>query len=298
MRRRVQRGQGQRTAERRDGHAGEGPCRWPAARRGARRPASVGARDPGQEDGHRSVSPSRRRRSSRRTWPAPARPGRRAVDAVSAAVIFAAGRGDQPPLRAEAVVALAAGQARAGVADEVVQRVTVVGHLLGAVGPGDRAQVAGLRAAGSGHRAGGRHRRPGARARARAGGHVRAVLGPQVHRATRPIGQERPRRPAWVVITVPVVETRWPSCPRPGRSRRDAARRCRTPRPAPAATGTPSLTGIGSRASSEWTLFTVSSRAPGAVTRPRGSMPPRIICFMPELSTGGTPEGIGPHGVK
>src|SRR6185312_3691819 len=59
----------------------------------------------------------------------------------------AAAGGNQPPLRAEAAAALPAGHPRARVAGEVVQRVPVVRHLLGAVRTGDRAQVTGLRAA-------------------------------------------------------------------------------------------------------------------------------------------------------
>src|ERR1700734_2235799 len=43
------------------------------------------------------------------------------------------GRAHQPPLRAEAVAALAGGLPGGGVTGEEVQRVTVVGHLLGTV---------------------------------------------------------------------------------------------------------------------------------------------------------------------
>ena len=215
------------------------------------------------------VSPSRRRRSS---WPARTAPERcsgrgRGVSRGD----HRPGRAHQPPLRAEVVAALASGLARARVTHEVVQRVTVVGRLLGAVGPGDRAQVARLRTAGRGQRAGGRHRRPGLCARARAVGHVRGVLGPQVHRAARPIGQERPRRAG-------VGREH-----RPGRRGRSRAGRGRAGRgragglgdvlaallhaaaASTEAAGTASRTDFGRRASSEWILFIVSSWAGGAL---------------------------------
>ena len=217
-----------------------------------------------------NVSSSRRRRSSWPAWTAwTARAARCAGRGRGRGVgsgDHRPGRGHQPPLRAEVVAALASGLARGRVTDEVVQRVTVVGHLLGAVGPGDRAQVARLRAAGRGQRAGGRHRRPGRRARARAGGHVHGVLGPQVHRAARPIGQERPRRAGVGREHRPGRRRAEPSSPRPGPSwpgpRATCWRRCCTPpRPAPRPAGIASLTGFGSRASSEWIFFIVSSRA-------------------------------------
>ena len=89
--------------------------------------------------------------------------------------------------------ALAAGHPRAGVTGVVVQRVPVVGHLLGAVRPGDRAQVAGARTARGGHLAGGRHRWPGARARPSARGRVPGVLDPEVYGAARAVGEHTAR---------------------------------------------------------------------------------------------------------
>src|SRR5262249_39575596 len=58
----------------------------------------------------------------------------------SAARDRATGRCDQPPLGAEAVAALALDRALGLVSDEVIQRVTLVGHLLGAVRAGGGAE--------------------------------------------------------------------------------------------------------------------------------------------------------------
>ena len=113
---------------------------------------------------------------------------------LTEAVIFAAGRGDQPPLRAEAVAALAVGLARAGVAGEVVQRVTAVGHLLGAVRPGDRAQVSGLRTVGCGHACPWSSLEATPRRTPPSTWTCHAVRGPQVHGTSGRIGQERSRR--------------------------------------------------------------------------------------------------------
>src|SRR5580692_5187645 len=105
-----------------------------------------------------------------------------------------AGGGHQPPLGAEAVTALAAVGPRVAVADEVVQRVAVVGHLLGAVGLGDRAQVTRAGAAGRGHSAGRYDRRPRTGAGTRADRLVHGVLDPEVQRTSRRIRQERTSR--------------------------------------------------------------------------------------------------------
>src|SRR6202034_2722188 len=86
--------------------------------------------------GGHSVSAAVVRRRGRRTAPGSGE-GHRGGDART-------GRGDQPPLGAEAVAALPVVHAGPGVTREVVQRVAVVGDLLGAVGPGDRAEVAGV----------------------------------------------------------------------------------------------------------------------------------------------------------
>src|SRR3954447_2560215 len=83
------------------------------------------------------------------------------------------GRGDFMPYAAVDVDAVAPGLARGGVGGIGVQRVPVVGGLLGAIGPGDRAERAGDALPG-GRRTG--HRRPDLRAgpgALRRGGRVR-----------------------------------------------------------------------------------------------------------------------------
>ena len=215
-----------------------------------------------------NVSSSRRRRSS---CPASAG-GVAGAGAVRRGRGRGVGSGDlcargghQPPLRAEVVAALAVSLPGGGVTDEVVQRVTVVGHLLSAVGPGDRAQVARLRAPGGGQRAGRRHRRPGRRARPEQADMFMPSLAHRYTVSPRPVGQERPRR-------ADMGGDHRPGRRRAGRAPRGRGRagRRRGRRGGGAAhavassaeaSGITSLTGSGTLASSERIIFIVSSRA-------------------------------------
>src|ERR1700733_9047610 len=96
-----------------------------------------------------------------------------------------AGRRDQPPLGAEAVASLARGAARGLIRDEVVQRVALVGHLFGAVGPRRRPEIGRVDAR-SGHGlALCPHRGPRLGAGARAVGLVAGVRDPQVDGTAR-----------------------------------------------------------------------------------------------------------------
>src|SRR6478752_10709551 len=91
--------------------------------------------------------------------------------------------GDHVPLGAEGVEALAlGGPALAGVADERVERVLVVGHLGRAVGALDRPEQGGLRARAGLGRTLGQQGRPVLGAGARAGALAALVLLEQVER--------------------------------------------------------------------------------------------------------------------
>src|SRR5580692_11112305 len=89
-------------------------------------------------------------------------------------------RGHQPPLGAERVAALTARAAGALVGDEVIQRMTLVGHLFGAVRAHRRAQIGRGNARAGGRVALGEERGPYARARSRAARLVAGVGHPEV----------------------------------------------------------------------------------------------------------------------
>ena len=89
-----------------------------------------------------------------------------------------------------------------------------------------------------------------------------------------PAVRNAPAEPAWVVITVPVVDA-LAELPAAGAElgEEEAAALLHAVASSAEASGIPSLTGIGILASSEWIIFIVSSRAamsaaPGCVAQP------------------------------
>jgi hypothetical protein len=89
-----------------------------------------------------------------------------------------------------------------------------------------------------------------------------------------------PPEPAWVVITVPVADA-LAELPAAGAEPGEAvAALLHAAASSAEASGTPSLTGTGIRASNEWIIFIVSSRATTCAALGRAALAPLSSCLM------------------
>jgi hypothetical protein len=89
-----------------------------------------------------------------------------------------------------------------------------------------------------------------------------------------------PAEPAWVVITVPVVDA-LAELPAAGAELGDeAAALPHAVASSAEASGIPSLTGTGIRASNEWIIFIVSSRATTGAALGHAALTPLNSCLM------------------
>jgi hypothetical protein len=97
-----------------------------------------------------------------------------------------------------------------------------------------------------------------------------------------PVVKNAPAEPAWVVITVPVVDA-LAELPAAGAELAgaelgdEAAALPHAAVASTAASGIPSLTGIGILASSEWIIFIVSSRAAMSAAPDCVAQPPSVV---------------------
>jgi hypothetical protein len=96
-----------------------------------------------------------------------------------------------------------------------------------------------------------------------------------------PLVRNAPAEPAWAVITVPVVDAP-AELPAAGAELAGAEGDAAAALPhaavaSTAASGIPSLTGIGILASSEWIIFIVSSRAAMSAAPGRVVQPPSVV---------------------
>jgi hypothetical protein len=88
-----------------------------------------------------------------------------------------------------------------------------------------------------------------------------------------------PAEPAWVVTTVPVVDA-LAELPAAGVELGDAPALLHAAAISAEATGIPSLTGSGIRASIEWIIFIVSSRATTCAALGHAALAPLSSCLM------------------
>ena len=97
-----------------------------------------------------------------------------------------------------------------------------------------------------------------------------------------PAVRNAPAEPAWVVITVPVADALagFPAAELAGAEGDEAAALLHAVASSAEASGIPSLTGIGIRASNEWIIFIVSSRATICAAMGRAAMAPLSSCLM------------------
>ena len=95
-----------------------------------------------------------------------------------------------------------------------------------------------------------------------------------------PSVRNAPAEPAWVVITVPVADA-LAELPAAGAELGDeAAALLHAVASSAEASGIPSLTGTGIRASNEWIIFIVSSRATTGAALGHAALPPLSSCLM------------------
>jgi hypothetical protein len=123
----------------------------------------------------------------------------------------------------------------------------------------------------------------GGQAAAHAPEHADMFMPSLAHRYTvrpDPLVKNAPAEPAWVVITVPVVDA-LAELPAAGAelagAEGDAAAALHAAVASTAASGMPSLTGFGILARSEWIIFIVSSRAAMSAAPGRVVQPPSVV---------------------
>jgi hypothetical protein len=112
-----------------------------------------------------------------------------------------------------------------------------------------------------------------------------------------PVVKNAPAEPAWVVITVPVVDA-LAELPAAGAELGDeAAALLQAVASSADANGIPSLTGTGIRASNEWIIFIVSSRATACAAMGRAALgaPQQLL---DDVITAVVPQRLGRTRVK